>query len=75
MATLTIRNLPEPIRRSLKERAAAHNRSMEAEVRSILEQSVAAQPNFIDRWIASAESLRGDLELPARTMARPVDLS
>ncbi|MCA1943446.1 MAG: Arc family DNA-binding protein [Yonghaparkia sp.] len=75
MATLTIRNLPEPVRRSLKERAAAHNRSMEAEVRSILENAVAAPPDFIARWIAAAATNRGDIELPDRTPARPVDLS
>lgn len=75
MATLTIRNLPEPVRRSLKERAAAHNRSMEAEVRAILEDSVAPRADFMSRWVASTEALRGDFELPERSPARPVELS
>jgi len=75
MATLTIRNLPEPVRRSLKERAAAHNRSMEAEVRVILEEVVAARPDFISSWIRVTESVRGDFTLPERTAARSVDLS
>lgn len=41
MATLTIRNLDEEVRRRLKVRAAMHDRSMEAEVRVILAVAVA----------------------------------
>lgn len=74
MATLTIRNLPEPVRRSLKERAAAHNRSMEAEVRAILEDATATRPDFIGQWIASTRELRGDFTLPERSAPRPVEL-
>jgi plasmid stability protein len=36
MATLNIRNLPDEVHRELRLRAARHNRSMEAEARSIL---------------------------------------
>lgn len=36
MATLTIRNLEEPVKRRLRLRAAARNRSMEEEARQIL---------------------------------------
>lgn len=43
MATLTIRQLSEPIHQALKVRAALNNRSTEAEVRHILEQ-VVTQP-------------------------------
>lgn len=75
MATLTIRNLPEPVRRSLKERAAAHNRSMEAEVRAILEDSVASRADFVSGWLAATESLRGEFDLPERGPSRPVELS
>jgi antitoxin FitA len=42
MAMLTVRNLPEEVRRALRVRAAAHGRSTEAEVRAILEE--AAKP-------------------------------
>lgn len=41
MAVLTIRNLPEEIHRALRLRAAQHGRSMEAEVRTILQETVA----------------------------------
>jgi plasmid stability protein len=40
MATITVRNLPEPVHRALRVRAAEHGRSMEAEVRAILETEV-----------------------------------
>ncbi|WP_337172682.1 hypothetical protein [Gemmatimonas aurantiaca] len=41
MAVLTIRNLPEEIHRALRLREAQHGRSMEAEVRTILQETVA----------------------------------
>lgn len=74
MATLTIRNLPESTRRALKERAAAHNRSMEAEVRDILDDAVRT-PNFLAEWVAAAEAIRGEFLVPERSIARDVDLS
>jgi plasmid stability protein len=40
MAALSIRNLDEDIKRRLRIRAAQHGRSMEAEVRAILEDAV-----------------------------------
>ncbi len=40
MATLTIRNLPDDVQQSLRERAARRGRSMEAEVRDILGRAV-----------------------------------
>ncbi len=43
MATLTIRNLPDEVHRSLRGRAALHGRSTEAEVRALLEEAVKPQ--------------------------------
>lgn len=40
VAILTVRNLPEEVHRALRVRAAHHGRSMEAEVREILEAVV-----------------------------------
>jgi antitoxin FitA len=37
VAAVSIRNLPEETHRALKQRAASHGRSAEAEVRAILE--------------------------------------
>lgn len=76
MATLTIRNVPDATQRALKARAAKHNRSMEAEVREILESSVHPAGGFIDAWLHAAEQVRGEFELPARAAGpRPVDLA
>jgi plasmid stability protein len=75
MATLTIRNLSEAARRGLKLRAARNNRSMEAEVRDILE-SVAGDRDFVSDWLDATSRLRGaDLELPERSVAREIDLA
>lgn len=40
MPAVTIRNLPEATHRALKQRAARHGRSTEAEIRQILEEAV-----------------------------------
>ncbi len=40
MATLTIRDLDEELRTRLRLRAASHGRSMEAEVRAILSETL-----------------------------------
>ena len=46
MAVLTIKSLPEPLHRSLKDRAAQHKRSLTQEVLFLLEAAVAAPPPF-----------------------------
>ena len=51
MATLTIRNLPDETQRALKARAARNDRSMEAEVRDILQNAVASEQDFITGWL------------------------
>ena len=43
MAMLTVRNLSDEVHRALRVRAARHGRSMEAEVREILEGAVAPE--------------------------------
>lgn len=40
MSAVTIRNLPEEVHRALKDRAARHGRSTEAEIREILQAAV-----------------------------------
>ena len=42
MSAITVRNVPDEVRRALRVRAARHGRSTEAEIRVILEQ--AARP-------------------------------
>ncbi|NMN00780.1 DNA-binding protein [Bifidobacterium sp. DSM 109958] len=63
MGTLTIRKVPDEQIQQLKEAAAQHNRSMEAEVRSVLEEhlagyvahGIAENTNFYDRMRAFME--------------------
>lgn len=46
MANMTVRNLPDEVRRALRVRAARHGRSTEAEIRAILE-AVARPPKRV----------------------------
>ncbi|MCB0973732.1 MAG: Arc family DNA-binding protein [Actinobacteria bacterium] len=71
MATLTIRNVDDGLRDKLRVRAAEHGRSMEAEVRAILNAALAARSDprglgtrIHDRF--SSLDLEG-LDLPERT--------
>ena len=75
MAAITVRNLPDEVQRRLKRRAAAHNRSMEAEARAILADAV-GEADFAEAWIEATAEFRGDpLPLPARSLPREIDLS
>ena len=48
MATLTIRNVPARVVKSLKTLARRHKRSMEQEVRAVLEQHVGDRTALLD---------------------------
>lgn len=50
MATLTVRNLDDAVVARLKERAKAHNRSLEAEVREILARISESRINKEALW-------------------------
>lgn len=43
MASVTVRNVPDEVHRAIRVRAAQHGRSIEAEVRDILESAVKPQ--------------------------------
>ena len=78
MSTLTIRQLDERTHARLRRRAAEHSRSVEAEVRAILDAAVnVPEHNFLLSLHAVIAPVGGlDLEVPARTdQPRPVDLS
>lgn len=78
MSTLTIRQLNEHTHARLRGRAAKHGRSVEAEVRAILDAAVdLPEENILLALHATfAEAGGVDLEGPERTDApRPVDLS
>lgn len=80
MATMTIRNIDDQLKATLRVRAAMHGRSMEDEARDILRTALSAEPtsgrNLVDAIRARIEPLGGvELELPAREVIRaPVDL-
>ena len=57
MASITIRNLDDDVKRRLRVRAAEHGRSMEEEARDILRQ-VVGQPNA-PRKISARPSMPG----------------
>lgn len=82
MATLTIRNLDDPLKRRLRLRAAARNRSMEEEARQILraallETDAAEQPDLGARIHARFARIGGvELAIADREPVRaPPDLS
>ncbi|HET9778167.1 MAG TPA: Arc family DNA-binding protein [Propionibacteriaceae bacterium] len=79
MTAVSIRNLHPDVKAKLRVRAAEHGRSMEAEIRAILEEAVAEQ-----RQIGLFDAIRAislehggvDLELPRRERRqRPINLS
>ena len=68
VADLSIRNLDNTVRDRLRERAARHGQSMEAEVREILTAAVAPGSNWLLDLHAACAAVGGvDLDLPART--------
>jgi len=78
MGTLTIRQLDERTHARLRRRAAEHGRSVEAEVRAILDAAMnLPERNFLVALHESMAEAGGvDLELPERLdTPRPVDLS
>ncbi len=78
MSTLTIRQLNEHTHARLRGRAAKHGRSVEAEVRAILDAAVdLPEENILLTLHATFAEIGGvELEVPQRTESpRPVDLS
>jgi plasmid stability protein len=79
MAAVSIRNLDDRVKQRLRVRAARHGRSMEAEIRAILEEVAGREEEskglfttLLDRF----QAIGGvDLELPPRsTPVRGADL-
>ena len=81
MASITIRNLDDALKRKLRVRAAHRNHSMEDEVRDILRAALAQEPastgNLADAIRRRIEPLGGvELSLPARgPMREPPDFA
>jgi antitoxin FitA len=81
MASITIRNLDDTVKRKLRLRAAQRNRSMEDEARDILRTALAQQPaqvgNLADAIRRRVEPLGGiELSPPTRgPMREPPDFT
>lgn len=84
MASITIRNLDDDLKKRLRLRAAEHGRSMEEEVRDILRDVLAKPPergstglDLFNEMRALFEPLGGvELEIPPREPGRePPDFS
>lgn len=75
MSSITVRNLDEAVKNSLRLRAARHGWSMEQEVRQILQQAVAPEQvegiSFAERINNRFKGLNAEsLPVPARQTAR-----
>jgi len=80
LAAVSIRNLDDTVRERLRVRAAAHGRSMEAEMRAILVEAVREpgdDESLLDVLVARFGELGGiDLDLPSRSAPpRAVDFT
>lgn len=77
MSVLTVRNLDDDLKTRLRVRAAQHGRSMEAEARAILRESLAdRQSGGVGTWFHTRFAGLGldALDLPPRTeLARAAD--
>ncbi|MDQ3697200.1 MAG: Arc family DNA-binding protein [Gemmatimonadota bacterium] len=70
MPTLTIKGMPDPLYRRLKQRVAEHRRSLNSEILMALEQVVTAVPPDAKALLARADALRSTLRVPPLTGAR-----
>lgn len=81
MASLTIRNLDEALKRKLRVRAAEHDRSMEEEARELLRVALntkSTQPTDLGAAIRKRFAPLGGIELelpPREPMREPPDFS
>ncbi|MEM6533359.1 MAG: plasmid stabilization protein [Myxococcota bacterium] len=73
MASITIRNLDDSLKQSLRVRAAEHGRSMEEEAREILRQAVTENGPPVNLAAAIRKRVAPDgaeLDVPAREPQR-----
>ena len=70
--SVVVRKLPPGLKQGLRERAAAHGRSVEAEVRQILMDVVFPPEDFVLEWVDGTRRLPAgpDLEIPQREPGR-----
>lgn len=62
MASVTLKNLPPELHARLKERAAAHGRSLNGEILALLRSAVMAEVVDTDALLASAREARAGIK-------------
>jgi plasmid stability protein len=74
MAALSIRNIDDGVKRRLRIRAARNGRSMESEIRAILEEAVAEPDDTTNPFVTFMERFQeiGGIELDLPPRATPV---
>lgn len=78
MASITVRNLDDSVKKRLRKRAAENGRSLEAEVRDILNRTAASRPQKVQTGLDLVRPLMEftrkyggvELEIPKRTPIR-----
>lgn len=80
LAAISVRNLDDDVKEQLRIRAARHGRSMESEIRSILEEAVRESSDARGLAVALLDRFRDnggvELDLPPRaTPVRAADLA
>lgn len=75
MAQLVVRNLNEALVQALKERAARHGRSAEAEHREILREALAGSPDEDPKTVLAEMPAAGDDADFARISDHPRDVT
>jgi plasmid stability protein len=58
MASMTIRNVPPPLHKALRERAAGNRRSLPSEIVATLEQAIWTGPAPVDEILDKANRFR-----------------
>lgn len=70
MPTLSIKGMPDPLYRRLKERAADNRRSLNSEILIALEQAVATAPPDPQALLTRVDALRSKLRVSPLTDGR-----
>ncbi len=64
MAQLLVRNVDDKIVEMLKQRAATHGRSMEAELRAVLNEVLLSRQNVTGEFLKRSQELRERFKSP-----------
>lgn len=74
MASISVRNLPDQVRKALRVRAARHGRSTEAEIREILANAVQPEGRVkLGSLLAEIGQEAGGVDLPLRRNKIPAE--